>query len=392
MTMRSKHRTGAASGHEASGARAVECDAVVLGGGAMGLFSAFYLALAGKSVVVLERALPWSEASAVNAGSLAVQNKRSALVPLSLESLRIWATLPEVLGAELGLRKVGGYRVATTAEERAELCRAAEVQAGQGVRLEWVEGTELRDRVPYLSREVLAATYSPDDCYASPLRVGPALLAALSSKGVQVWTHASPLAIRCDGSRVEVHTGAGVVRAARAVIAAGAWTNQVVALLELSFPLAVDINMVSVTDPAPALIGHIVTHIRGILTLKQTDNGTCLIGGGWQGEGSLESGVKELGFDSFVQNLDLACRVVPGLRRLNLVRQWAGFEGVTPDSLPLFGPLPEHPEVVVCACARGGWTLSPVFGRMTADLITGRDTSFDVSTFTPARFARRLEG
>jgi len=191
---------------------------------------------------------------------------------------------------------------------------------------------------------------------------------------------------------VEVHTDGGILRAPHAVIAAGAWTNQVASLLELSFPLAVDVNMVSVTEPAPALIGHVVTHIRGILTLKQVGNGTCLIGGGWQGEGSLESGIKELGYDAFVQNLGLACRVVPGLRKLNLVRQWAGFEGVTPDSLPLFGTLPEHPGVVVCACARGGWTLSPVFGRMTAELITGRDTSFDVSSFTPARFARRFDG
>ena len=131
---------------------------------------------------------------------------------------------------------------------------------------------------------------------------------------------------------------------------------------------------------------RLVTHVRGNLTLKQYPNGTCMIGGGWQGVGSLANGRKDLDHESLIHNLRLAAEVVPGLRRLAIVRSWAGFEGATPDALPLFGRLPGQDHVYITACCRGGWTQGPIFGRLMAELVATGETSMTVAPFDPGRF------
>jgi glycine/D-amino acid oxidase-like deaminating enzyme len=113
-----------------------------------------------------------------------------------------------------------------------------------------------------------------------------------------------------------------------------------------------------------------------------------MIGGGWQGRGDAASRRKDLDYDSLLHNVRVAAAVVPGLASLNVVRSWAGLEGATPDLLPLLGQLPGHPNVFVTACARGGFTLGPLLGRLLAELIVHGEASMPVAAFDPARFAR----
>ena len=157
-------------------------------------------------------------------------------------------------------------------------------------------------------------------------------------------------------------------------------------MIGYKLPICLDVNMVSVTEPAPPTIAKILTHARGILTLKQVDNGSCLIGGGWQGIGTLADDRKAVDYDQLVHNLRLATRVIPGLSQLNILRTWAGYEGVTPDSLPYLGRLPGYPDVFCAACARGGFTLAPLLGRLLGELIATGSTSRPITPFDPGRF------
>lgn len=360
-------------------------DAVIIGGGIVGLFTALSLARAGQTVAVLDQGDIWTEASAVNAGSLGVQNKLPTLVPYSLWSWEIWQQLQPDFGIDAHLRRSGGWKVAMTTDEAERLRDVADQQSKLGAEVEMLTRQQISTRAPWLAPGVVAATFSPQDGFASPTLAGPALAHAATRAGVRIFPHHRAQAIR-PGPRPLVETPHGRFRAARLAIATGAWTQGLGAMLGVNLPVSLDVNMVTVTEPAGFIMSGLISHARGILTLKQALNGSCLIGGGWQGAGTLADRRKDVDHDQMVQNIRLALSVVPGLAGLNALRSWAGYEGVTPDSLPYLGALPGHPDIFVAACARGGFTLGPAMGRLLGELMSEQQPSRPVGIFDPARF------
>jgi glycine/D-amino acid oxidase-like deaminating enzyme len=359
-------------------------EVVIIGGGAIGLLTALALHEAGIGVTVLERRSFAGEASGVNAGTLAVQNKLSALVPYTLAALAEWQTLEGRLGVDVGFRQPGGYNVATTDDEVATLERNAATQAALGVDVRWVGHAQLAAEAPWLGTAVRAATFSPQDSFASPLALTTALIRKLRECGVALVDGADVHALR-ESADVEIVTSAGTLRADRVLICCGAWSAQVAALAGAELLIKLDVNMLSVTDPCDALIPNVVCHARGILTMKQTANGTCLIGGGWQGLGTLEDESKDIDYESILHNVRLAARIVPGLATAHIVRQWSGHEGVTPDSMPYLGRLPGSARIHVAACARGGFTMSPILGRLACEHLMGKPPSLPIHAFRPER-------
>ena len=362
-----------------------KADTIVIGGGIFGLFTALTVAEAGKSVIVLDKGPTWAEASAVNAGSLGVQNKLPALVPYTLWSWDIWNTLPDRLNDDLGLRRNGGYKIALSEDEAARLEKVVAEQIGSGLEAQRLSPRDLCQQAPWITPDCVAATWSPQDGYASPTRVGPALRRKLKSLGVRIIEGAAVVAVEKTRD-IRVLTTAGDFYGTELAITAGAWSATVAAMLGVTIPISLDVNMVSVTEPARPTIGCIVTHARGILTLKQVANGSCLIGGGWQGIGSISDSRKDIDHDQLVHNLRLALRVIPGLAQLNVLRSWAGYEGVTPDSYPYLGRLPGHDNVYLAACARGGFTLGPLMGTLLGELILTDHPSRPITIFDPGRF------
>lgn len=361
-------------------------DVALIGGGIFGLFAALTLAEGGRAVVIIDRGKAWSEASAVNAGSLGVQNKLPALVPYTLWAWEVWEGLSDRLGAAIGLRRDGGYKVATSQAEAERLHEVSLEQQAAGLIATALGSNELRRTAPWISHECVAGSFSPQDGFVSPTLVGPALRRAVEAAGVTIIEDAPVESIRPDDP-LTVVTRRGEFRAQQVGITSGAWSSRLAAMVGVRLPISLDVNMVSVTEPARPTIGNIVTHARGILTLKQVSNGSCLIGGGWQGVGTLDDGRKELHYDQLVHNLRLALRVIPGLEQLNVVRSWAGYEGVTPDSLPYLGRLPGHRNIYCAACARGGFTLGPLLGQLLGELMLAGSTSRPIDMFDPGRFA-----
>jgi glycine/D-amino acid oxidase-like deaminating enzyme len=168
------------------------------------------------------------------------------------------------------------------------------------------------------------------------------------------------------------------------VLAGGARLKPLAKLVGVDFPINVRINTVSVTARMPIAIRAIVGHAFGLLTLKQSENGTMLIGGGWQGRGNPEQGWSAVDPDALVGNLRLAQYAVPALAGAQIVRTWLGFEASLPDMMPLVGPMPGIPDAFVIGCVRGGFTIGPYMGELLSQLILGREP--EMPLFNPARF------
>lgn len=364
---------------------------VIVGAGISGLATALPLARAGREVVVLDAATPWADASGANAGTLSVQVKRREVLALTRESIRLWERLPEEYGIDVGFARPGGLRVATSSHEVERLKLAVTEQRAAGIEVDFLDGAAAHARAPWLSETVMAASHCKWDGWSSPLVAGPALAAGARRLGVRIEDRARVTAIRAGtGGRGAylLETTRGAIGAGDVVIAAGAWAGAVAGLVGAEFPMQVDVNMLTVTEPSPPLLDHVVTHVGGILSLKQHRNGTCLIGGGWQGRGDVAAGTREVDHERLVHNMRIAVGVVPALGDMLMVRTWAGYESVAPDALPVLGRLAGHERAWVIACARGGYSQGPALGARLAAMIMGCEEAPDTLSFSPRRFAQ----
>ena len=362
-------------------------ETVVVGAGIAGLTTALRLARAGREVVVIDKAEPWREGSAVNAGTCALQNKVTDLIPAYREGLAEWRVLAGELEDDIGFVNKGGLRVAQSAGDVAALRVGAAEQAAQGVRLEWLESNALRDRAPWLSPSVVAATFCADDSFASPLLTGQALIRAIRAAGGAVVV-AGLTGQRDAGDGYELATAAGAIACRNVVIAAGAWTDRVAALFGIHIPVAVNINTLSITERIRQFMGGlVVTHIAGRFTLKQFPNGSCILGGGFQGRGDKDSGEKELDLDQLQANIRFQCSVVPQLRDANLLRSWVGFTAIAHDRKPTIGPMPGRRGLYFSFSTNAGFTIGPYVGRLVADAVMGRPMPDLARDWSPGRFA-----
>ncbi len=122
------------------------------------------------------------------------------------------------------------------------------------------------------------------------------------------------------------------------------------------------------------------------LTLKQLDNGTCLIGGGWPSRISDRTGRLVVDPNSLAANLAAAVRVVPGLMSLNIVRVWPAIVNGTADWKPILGEVPGHKGFFIGMFPWLGFSAGPLAARIVADLILGRAPEVDLTAFSAARY------
>ncbi len=146
-----------------------------------------------------------------------------------------------------------------------------------------LEGEELRAFAPYLAPDLKGATYCPAEGHANPLLAAPLYALRAAQAGAAIRTGARGH-VRSSHRNAAASPSARAVapsRAARLVNAAGAWTNEIAAMLGLQHPVRREGLHVNVTEPRERLLTPLVQHIGRRLTLKQSANNTFIIGGGW---------------------------------------------------------------------------------------------------------------
>ena len=370
-------------------------DVCVVGAGIMGLSAAYELATRGQRVVCVEEGAPGRKATGSTAGTLAIQNKRLGSIPITLHSIEMWRELSERLGHDLGYEVLGGVRVADDEPTRQALEKSAAKQAELGAPVEMVYPPELFDLAPYLSRQIVAASYCREDGMGDPFATVRGYLRACRRTGrvdFRIGARVTHIEARSVESFV-VWLDEGRIECGAVLVAAGAGIPRLLEPLGIDLPLSTQIQQVLITDSCPPLFPHVVTHASGNLTVKQQKmSGKVLVGGAWPGDGNLDEGEHRLRRSSVLGNARKAVRTVPALAGARLLRGWTGIEGRSPDGLPLLGPIDGASGLHILGCAAGGFTLAPACGQIAADLLLGQEPAIPHRAYLVSRFLKGDDG
>ena len=363
-------------------------DVIVIGGGLHGCSAALHLALAGRSVVVLEKDHVGRHASGVNAGGVRRLGRHLAEVPLSVASMELWNRIEELVDDGCGFESYGQIKVAENETDLGKLReRAAQVRSIGFEHEELIDARELRKLLPAVAPQCVGGLVSRGDGAALPFRT----TLAFKRKAAQ-------LEVRFhEGTRVKgmnrnvgiwnVDTDRGVFEAPVVVNAAGAWGGQIATWLGEPVPIEAAAYMLMITAPVAQFVKPVVGATSRALSFKQFSNGTVLIGGGHKGRAWLDTNRTALDFAKLALNAQIATEVFPCMLGAEIVRAWAGIEGRMSDDIPVIGPSSTSEGVMHSfGYSAHGFQLGPVCGSIVADLVTTGSTRFNIEPFRIERF------
>ncbi|HEV8675455.1 MAG TPA: FAD-dependent oxidoreductase [Methylomirabilota bacterium] len=412
-------------------------DLVVVGGGVCGAVCAAEAARRGAHVVLLEKEADLAqEASGRSFGSLRLQGRHPAELPLAMDALELWTEAARTLGTDFEFVPGGNLYVAETAVEVEQLREQLERAKAAGftdVRL--LSPPETRELIPSLTRGFAAALYSPRDAHCDPRKAVLAYASAARRRGAQLvlGTKATEIAV-AGGAVTAVGTDRGAVRTERAVIAAGVWTPRLVRDLGIRIPIKPIVYTNGETGPLPPLSTATLRAFR--FSCRQRPSGELLIGAGLNATVAHPVSLEDLDdlrlwLPRYWANrrqielrLDAArlwrelrgvgrpaaagipvgahpaasARVLrpalhalqawlPPARDATITRTWAGLLDLSPDGLPVIERT-RRPDglVLVTGLSGHGFGLAPVLGRILADLALDGRTGYDLTAFRLDRF------
>jgi glycine/D-amino acid oxidase-like deaminating enzyme len=350
----------------------------------MGATTALHLARAGMSTAVIDRGAICREASGVNAGTLTLHMTRAVLIPYAMRGRQLWLDAPDWLGMDAGARAAPGLSVAFTPAERDMLEHRAAARRAEGAPIELITPSRARSIEPGLNGTIIAAAYCALDGHVTAYLTGRAYRRALVAAGATLMEQHPVEGIDRDGGLFAIH-GADQppVRARRLVLAGGVWLESMLGWLGLDVKVKCLINQLVVTERMRPVMRSVLGIANGLLSLKQFENGSVLVGGGWQGIGDPVRGAVEAIPDNLIGNVRLARHTIPALAEARVARIWLGLESETADALPMIGPLPGIDDAYVIGCVHSGYTSGPFMGRLLADAILGHEP--ELPLFDPAR-------
>ena len=359
-------------------------DIVVVGGGIIGLASAYALAEAGARVEIIDAKDVGREASWAGGGILSPIHPHgypAALADLAERSLALYPSLCEELeaatGAGVEMRRSGLLFVAFDDEDDRECAAIAEWRRARGLPTESLTGEAARAVEPSLAPAVRSALRLPDVLQVRNPRLLKALAHACARLGVRIRPHVPAIGFRARGERLEaVVTAAGDIATRSAVLAAGSWSGPLARSFGLDLPVAPKKGqMLLLRDLRPPL-GHIVVSKDQYLIPR--GDGRVLLG----------STVEDAGFDKAVTGeavrflLARGEAFCPAVAKAVFETAWAGLRPGSPDRLPFIGSAPGAEGLVVATGHfRNGLLLAPATAEAVRDLLAGRAPSIPLDPF-----------
>ena len=418
-------------------------DVVVVGGGIIGTFTAYYLAQRGLAVALLEKGRVGAEQSSRNWGWCRQQNRDERELPMATRSLELWERFTADSGERTGFSRCGLLYLSDDDAEIATWARWRKIAENAGLTTHVLSGAEATERGRATGRAWRGGVYSPSDGTADPSVAAPAVARATMKLGGTVHQMCAARGLELEAGRVAgVVTEHGTIRTRTMVLAAGAWASSFCHQYGVVFPQATVRQTALAVAPGPEPMPDAL-HTRAVSITRRGDGGHTLAISGrgridptpqllrfsthflpmfarrwrnlWPGglEG-LRSGheqrtrwrldrptpmermrILDAAADAGAVRLthERALQLLPALRGRAIQAAWAGYVDTTPDGVPGIGELAAIPGFVLAAGFSGhGFGIGPGAGHLIADLVTGAPPIVDPRPLHPGRLAESAWG
>jgi glycine/D-amino acid oxidase-like deaminating enzyme len=388
-------------------------DVLVIGGGIVGTATAFHLARRGVSVTLLEANQLAFGATGRNLGYIWVHTRRPGPeLELVMHLRRELEELPGIFDDDFGLRTEGGLLYVHTEEQLTTLREFVAQRQSDGVDIRLIGGDEARSLAPILPETVIGASYCPLDAQMDSTRYVRAFAKAAERSGARILENEPVRALERDGSRIaRVVTDRETFTPGRVVVAAGAWTPEMLRQIGAEVPIhAIRLQIVQTTPMerqlGPVLYGPAAVKqyriFRELPSFRRESwandaedrHGKALLEAVCQrADGSYLLGCA-MDYPGFVWEPDLAGvalvsetlpAIMPALRSALFARAWAGVLPFTTDNLPIIDLLPGFDDVYIAAGHVFGNGAGPTTGRLIAELICGGEPIMDMAQFRADR-------
>lgn len=362
-------------------------DIVVVGAGIVGAACAAELARRGFRVVVVDRDVVGSGATAAGMGHIVVMDDSEAQFAITRYSQSLWQALRPELPDDVEYEQCGTIWVAADEEEMAEVLRKREYYGKRGVATEVLDSERLKRLEPNLRAGIAGGLLVPEDGVLYPPCAARFLVERAQKLGAKLRLGA-PVVQIADG-RAQLSDGREIVGKI-IVNAAGANAPELAPGIEIKKRK----GHLVITDRYPGFLRHQLVELGYLKSAHSVSSdsvafnvqprrtGQILIGS------SRQYGAEDKEVDSAIltRMLDRAQEYMPGLGSMSAIRTWTGFRAATPDKLPLIGPSLGDKSIFLATGHEGlGITTSLATAKILADQIAGAKSQIPIEPYLPSR-------
>lgn len=366
-------------------------DVIIIGSGVIGCATAYYLAKKGTSVIVLDKDENIGNGgSARNGGGVRQSGRDPRELPLAMYAVNnLWPTLSEELGVNVEYHKEGNLRLGKTEHHLEILQGLTDRATACGLDVRMIDGAEVRAINPYLSDEVIGASWCATDGHANPLMTTLGYYRAARRLGVQFYTGEEVTELQTiKGKARRVITRNNVFEGEKIIVAAGYESRWILESVGIDIPMSKDLIEALVTEAEAPMFPQMLGTADADFYGHQTDHGSFVFGGA----SGFETVNKDNGHN-MTSSITAPCicrgimKYIPKLANAKIVRTWAGYEDVSADGVPVLGEIKEIPGLITaCAFTGHGFGISPIVGTLLAEVAREEKTTLDLSAFRYDRF------
>jgi D-hydroxyproline dehydrogenase subunit beta len=365
-------------------------DVAVAGGGIVGAACALASAQRGLSVVLVERDVLGSGATAAGMGHIVVMDDSEAQFALTRYSQQLWHQQAFRLPLSTEYEQRGTIWIAADSEEMEAAEKKHAWYSERSVPCQLLTATQLAAAEPNLARGFAGGLLVQEDGVVYPPAVALTLARRAQELGTRMLLGQTVSAI---GDGYLALADGTEVRARRIVLALGADSVH----LSPDLPIRKRKGHLVITDRYPGFVNHQLVELGYLksahsstsdsvaFNVQPRQTGQLLIGS------SRQFGADYPEVDQHILSAMLARagKYLPTVAKLSAIRVWTGFRAATPDKLPLIGPDSKNPSLLLATGHEGlGITTSLATAELIADMLTSQRSVIPVDPYLPARYAK----